>query len=145
MDDFNPFAAFAFQASTATKPQHESPITKETVLDTKESHDPLCLWSGIDHFASASSGNSSVPPSQVPIRNQQHNKELSEKNETIECKHERYLKEYTLIKDFRENGPRSMLSLATVDEFNRFLLTLYGSTGRYFALVVCRIETYLYM
>ena len=129
--DGNPFACFAFEKRPVPEVKSEEhldePPKKKSVGGTSSSsspetskaasHDPLCLWGGVDHFAEGSKKRPFAPSAA---------KELMSANEKLE--------EYALIQGYR------LVKHASVDEFNLFLLTLHGSTGRYWALVACLLS-----
>jgi len=130
----NPFAAFAFGEPlsqpnqpqpretgvqpTQHKPTPEAQATRGLAKASFDS-DPECLWAGVDHFAQ-------IAPRKAPecgvVTGAHDGSDYYDPT--------RKLAEYRLIAEYR------LTRRATVDEFNRFLLSLHGPKGRYWALVV---------
>jgi len=145
MSEGNPFAAFAYTGSqsqqylgtSASPPRKPEPkqwtLASSTAGDehsqkeTTTGHDPLCLWSGVNHYAP----KAGTKRSRVEI-DKREDPELG--SGEVNFTPTRCIAEYELIARYRRTHR------STVDGFNTFLLSLHGTEGRYWALVACLLS-----
>jgi len=139
MSDYNPFAAFAYtgnqftSASPLQKPEPEQTLAasnsrdERSRIETKTGHDPLCLWSGVNHYAPSVS-------MKRPRVELDKNDVVGLEGEEVAFSPSRCIAEYELIARYRRTHR------STVDGFNAFLLSLHGTEGRYWALVACLLS-----